>query len=271
MSTYVIGDIQGCYQEFHDLLETIPFQRGKDRLIVAGDMINRGPKNLETIKLLQDLPDTACVLGNHDLHFLAVANGTKKPGRSDTILDLLESSELQDICDWLRQQPLIIELSEHNSVVVHAGIPHIWSMTDATAYAREVEAVIRSDEAATFYGHMYGNEPTTMEATDDRWSRLRVITNYLTRMRFCRANGELELESKSEIAPNGYAPWFTFERAEDTRILFGHWAALGGVTHSRQFVALDTGCVWGQRLTALRLEDNQRFSVAANKAHKPVS
>lgn len=270
MSTYIIGDIQGCYAELALLLKEIDFKTGKDQLIVAGDLINRGPKNVETLKLLQDLPDTRCVLGNHDLHFLAVATGTKQPGKSDTIVDLLESKDLNDHLLWLSQQKLLIDLPEHHSVVVHAGLPHIWSIAEAKQYAAEIESVITTTEATLFYEQMYGNEPARLNGSEDTMTRLRVLTNYLTRMRFCNIEGELELNSKLEVAPVGYAPWFTFPRSDAVRILFGHWAALGGRTNSDQFVGLDTGCVWGERLTALRLEDNQRFSVPAQQAYKPI-
>lgn len=271
MSTYVIGDVQGCYHELQALLALVDFQPGIDQLVFAGDLINRGPNNLDTIKLLQDLPKTRCVLGNHDLHFLAVSGGYKSLSKSDTINDLLECQELSDIRNWLLQQPLLLELEEFNSVVVHAGIPHIWSMSMAKQFAAEVQQTLNSDQRDVFFSHMYGNEPTRLQPELHSNERLRVITNYLTRMRFCNEVGELELTSKADIAPAGFAPWFTFARADDTKILFGHWAAIGGKTGIDQFLALDTGCVWGQSLTALRLEDQQRFSVPAQKHYKTVS
>ncbi len=270
MSSYIIGDVQGCYDELVNLLDEIRFKPSADRLIVAGDLINRGPKNHDTLKLLQDLPHTACILGNHDLHFMAVAAGSKQPGKSDTIQDLLDSADLSDHLAWLNTQQLLIDLPEFQSVVVHAGLPHIWRIIEAKSFAREIETVIRSDEATTFFTEMYGNEPDHLTGHEDKMTRLRVLTNYLTRMRFCNAQGALELNSKLEVAPSGYAPWFTFDRSDTTRIIFGHWAALGGNTNSDQFIGLDTGCVWGERLTALRLEDNQKFSVPALKAYKPI-
>ena len=260
MSTYVVGDIQGCYRELKQLLENVQFNPNHDQLIAAGDMINRGPDNLSTLKLLQDL-DALCVLGNHDLHFLAVAAGFKKPGKSDTLDDLLESSDLSDITTWLRQHPLILNYEDRNIVIAHAGIPHTWSAEDATNYASEVQEILKSSKPEDFFQHMYGNEPANLTPEVTGMTRLRVITNYLTRMRFCNQQADLELSAKANIAPRGYAPWFTFPRQDATRIVFGHWAAIEGVTNSDQFIAIDTGCIWGRQLTALRLEDHRRFAV----------
>jgi bis(5'-nucleosyl)-tetraphosphatase (symmetrical) len=271
MSTYVIGDVQGCYNELRALLALVDFKPGRDQLVFAGDLINRGPNNLDTIKLLQDLPGTRCVLGNHDLHFLAVSRGHKSPSKSDTINDLLECQELSDISNWLLQQPLLLELNEFNSIVVHAGIPHTWSIDEASQLAAEVEQALRGKQCDSFFAQMYGNEPSGLLPEPEDQARLRVITNYLTRMRFCNEAGELELTSKADIAPEGFAPWFTFPRLDNVTIMFGHWAAIEGKTGSTQFLALDTGCVWGQSLTALRLEDRRRFSVPAQKHYKTVS
>lgn len=271
MSTYVVGDIQGCLDELQDLLEKVKFSRSNDELIVAGDLINRGPRNLDTIKFLQDLPNLRCVLGNHDLHFLAVAAKQKQPGKSDTLQDLLESSNLSELKAWLLSHPLLIALEDQQSLIVHAGIPHIWSYQEAIAYALEVEQVLADDTRDVFFAEMYGDEPASLTSDLNGNARLRVITNYLTRMRFCNKAGELELKSKSDVAPEGYSPWFDFARSDDTRILFGHWAAIGGRTPSTQYVALDTGCVWGQSLTAMRLEDNQKYSVPARRQKKTVS
>lgn len=262
MSTFVLGDIQGCYREFKKLVKKIKFRPGVDRLIAAGDLINRGPNNVSTIKLLQDI-GAECVLGNHDLNFLAVAAGIKRQGKSDTLNDLLESKHLDEIKNWFCQLPLLINLEEFNSVVVHAGIPHVWSIDQARVYAAEIESVIQSSEREDFFTAMYGNEPNVLNDGISGQERMRVITNYLTRMRFCSKTGELELTAKADIAPEGYAPWFSYKRQDNTRILFGHWAALEGQTKSKQFIALDTGCVWGRELTALRLEDNKTYSVSA--------
>ena len=266
MSTFVVGDIQGCYQELNDLLDKISFDTASDQLWVAGDLINRGPDNLKTINLLRQLPNTRIVLGNHDLHFLAVATTDRTPSRSDTLDDLVNDPQLDSITEWLRQQALAIYDNEFDLLVVHAGIPHIWSIQEAMGFAAEVEDVLRGEAHRSFFENMYGNEPVqlTPELSDlDRW---RVITNYFTRLRFCGPQGELELTTKTDIAPSGFAPWFDYPRSEPTRILFGHWAAIEGKTSSPQFVALDTGCVWGRSLSALRLEDNKLFSVPARSS-----
>lgn len=263
MSTYVVGDIQGCYPELKHLLQTIQFNPNSDQLIAAGDTINRGPDNVSTIKLLQDM-GARCVLGNHDLHFLAVAAGFKKPRKSDTLTDLLDSDDLPSIVDWLIRQPLMLHLEHYETVVVHAGIPHIWSIEQAEGYASLVQAQLTSDPNE-FFAQMYGNEPAKLSPDLAGMVKLRVITNYLTRMRFCRTTGDLELNSKTDVAPEGHAPWFSFDRPDDVKIVFGHWAAIEGVTNSDQFIAIDTGCVWGRQLTAVRLEDNQRFSINAIK------
>jgi bis(5'-nucleosyl)-tetraphosphatase (symmetrical) len=263
VSTYVVGDIQGCYQELVALLDAVNFDASEDHLWVAGDMINRGPDNLATIELLRQIPNIQIILGNHDLHFLAVALTDRKPSRSDTIIDLLSSEQLNEITEWLRLQKLAFYSEAFDLLVVHAGIPHTWTIKQALGYASEVEAVIKSNQHLMFFEQMYGNEPTqlALELTGmDRW---RVITNYFTRLRFCAADGSMELITKTDIAPPGYAPWFEFPRQEASRILFGHWAAIEGKTSSKQFVALDTGCVWGRELSALRLEDNKLFSVPA--------
>lgn len=262
MSAYVVGDVQGCFDELRLLLNKIGFRAGSDELIVAGDMINRGPNNLDTLKLLQDV-NAKCVLGNHDLHFLAVVYGIKRPGRSDTLTQLLDSPGLDDIVTWFINQRLILTLDEFDSIVVHAGIPHVWSVETAKKHALEIESLLRSDEREEFFKHMYGNSPSNLSDEVKGMDRARVITNYFTRMRFCNELGQLELDTKTEQAPDGYAPWFSFSRPDSTRILFGHWAAIEGRTHSDQFVALDTGCVWGRSLTAIRLEDNRIFSVDA--------
>ena len=262
MSTFVIGDIQGCYQELKKLLEKVDFRSDKDDLIIAGDLINRGPENLQTLELLQDL-NARCVLGNHDLHFLAVATGTRMPSRSDTFQDLLESPSLDRFVSWMLKQPLLIYLEPFDTTIVHAGIPHTWSLDQAQRNADDIEVILDSETRREFFEHMYGNSPTRLDSETTGLDRARVITNYLTRMRFCDEEGHLELETKSDSAPEGYAPWFSFDRTDSTRIIFGHWAALEGRTSSEQFVALDTGCVWGQRLTAICLDDNSTYSVAA--------
>ncbi|QSP95215.1 symmetrical bis(5'-nucleosyl)-tetraphosphatase [Marinobacter salinisoli] len=262
MTDYAIGDIQGCYDELRTVLDTVSFSPSRDCLWVAGDLINRGPSSLDTLRFIEQLGESAkVVLGNHDLHFLAVAIGGHRLRKKDTLADILEAPDHQRLLAWLRQQHLCLHDQKRNLVMSHAGIPHIWSVAQAMALAGEVEAVIRGNDAESYFTHMYGNEPDCwsdeLEGTD-RW---RVITNYLTRMRFVSDAGALELTSKEgvETAPEGYAPWFEFPRDDDVRVVFGHWAALDGNTGQDRFVGLDTGCVWGGALTLMNLDTGEKL------------
>ena len=263
MSTYVIGDVQGCRNELEHLLKEINYQESIDDLWFVGDLINRGPDNVGVMDLLMQLPRVTAVLGNHDLHFLAVAMGSQTEKRRDTIADLLHSSRLDDYIDYLRQLPLIHLDAERNLVMVHAGLPPNLDTRQCLALATEVAQMIRSDDCPRFLAAMYGNEPARWRNDLTGMDRLRLITNYFTRLRFCTADGELELLHKTDVAPSGFSPWFSFPRPDDTRILFGHWAALEGKAGTDFALALDTGCVWGQTLTAIRLDDENMFTVPA--------
>ncbi len=266
MSTYVIGDIQGCYEEFRALLDEVGYASGRDSLWLVGDMVNRGPNNIDVLRFLMNEPNVVAVAGNHDLHFLAVARGFATPRGRDTITDLLEAHDRDDLSAWIRQLPLVHLDEAGRRVLVHAGLPPQWDAATCRARAREVETVLAGTQVDSFLRDMYGNEPAIW--TDDLTGnpRLRLITNYFTRLRYCRQDGEIELESKETEAPPGYDPWFSFPRPDDYRIYFGHWAAMGGVDHVPFAVGVDTGCVWGQRLTAHRLEDGRQFSVPSRQA-----
>ena len=265
MATYVIGDLQGCLTPLVQLLKQINYHPEQDKLWFAGDLINRGEESLETLRFIKSLGSNATVvLGNHDLHLLAVSHGYGKLKRGDTLAEILTASDRDDLMDWLRNQPLFHYDEQLNTVMTHAGIPPCWDLKQTQALAQEVEDKLKSDSVDEFFAAMYGNKP-------DQWSdkltgldRLRTITNYLTRMRFCDENSKLDLESKEGIntATKGYAPWFNYptKTPENCHIVFGHWAALEGKTQKENIHALDTGCVWGGSLTALRLEDRQRFS-----------
>jgi bis(5'-nucleosyl)-tetraphosphatase (symmetrical) len=265
MATYVIGDLQGCLTPLIQLLEQINYHPEQDKLWFAGDLINRGEESLETLRFIKSLGNNATiVLGNHDLHLLAVSHGYGKLKRGDTLAEILTAGDRDDLMDWLRNQPLLHYDEQLNTVMTHAGIPPCWNLKKAQTLAKEVEDKLKSDSVDDFFSTMYGNKP-------DQWSddltgldRLRAITNYLTRMRFCDENSKLDLESKEGIntANKGYAPWFNYPTKvpADCHIVFGHWAALEGKTQKERIHALDTGCVWGGSLTALRLEDRQRFS-----------
>lgn len=269
MSTYALGDIQGCYDPLQQLLKRIDFNQD-DSLWIAGDLVNRGPKSLETLRFLKSLGDRArIVLGNHDLHLLAIHYGKTHLRRSDTLQPILDAPDRDELMDWLRQQPLLIADENLGYAMAHAGIPPDWSLKNARKRSAEVEAILQSDSAADYFEHMYGNQPDRWDSDLTGWDRLRVITNYLTRMRFCDKQGTLELKTKGslETQPKGYLPWFMHPRKVSLPILFGHWAALEGYAEDDNVFALDTGCVWGNQLTALRLEDRVLFSCECSTPH----
>ena len=263
MSTFVIGDIQGCFDELQKLLEVCKFNHRNDCLWLAGDLINRGPKNLETMKFILDQKNCVVVLGNHDLHFLAVAKDAHTSAETDTFQDILDSEEREDIVEFLRYQKLLHYDAEKKCAMVHASLPPIWHLGEALTYAQEVETVLSGPGLFGFLEEMYGDKPSKWERTLEGNDRLRVITNYFTRLRYCNIDGTMELEHKSIVQPKGFSPWFEFSAQRDIKILFGHWASLNGITKRKDIIALDTGCVWGRSLTAMRLEDCKLFSTPA--------
>jgi bis(5'-nucleosyl)-tetraphosphatase (symmetrical) len=261
MSTYVFGDIQGCFDELQSLLALVAYDETRDRLWFVGDLINRGEKNLETLNFVMSQKQVITVLGNHDLHFLAVASGCHKPSSKDTFSDLLQSENLSEMIDWLRYQPLIHHDRDSGFTLVHAGIPPIWDLDTCIIRAREVEATLQGEHYRSFLREMYGDQPDYWNDDLIGMARLRMITNYFTRMRFCTTDGRLELTHKTLERPDGFSPWFNLPQkaGQKMHVLFGHWAALGGQTDNDSALALDTGCVWGRHLTAFRLEDGQYF------------
>jgi bis(5'-nucleosyl)-tetraphosphatase (symmetrical) len=270
MSTYVFGDIQGCFREMKGLLEEVDFNSEADNLWFVGDLVNRGPDNLETLRFIMALGESAiCVLGNHDLHFLAVAAGRHKSGKHDTIGDLLAAPELGEIIEWMRHKPLMHFDLTRNLVLVHAGIHPQWDIEYAQERADEVERVLRGPHYTHFLKKMYGNKPARWRDDLSGMKRLRVITNCFTRMRYCKKNGRLELNHKANVAPKAYKPWFKHrrEKHQGLKIVFGHWASLQGEVGVEGLYALDTGCVWGRELTLLRLDDMQKFSYPALKEY----
>lgn len=265
MATYAIGDIQGCYQSFRQLLKEIQFDPLSDRLWLAGDMINRGPDSLATMQfLLEHQQQIQCVLGNHDLHFLAVAYECREKNPKDTFDDILNSNLKDEIVSWLTKQPLVHFDSALQTLMVHAGLPFQWSKNDALKYALEVSNKIQSASCNQFYLSMYGDQPDSWKDDLQGTERLRYITNTFTRMRYCQADGRLELDEKSTPGDQNshLYPWFELENKRyNGDIVFGHWASLQGQCSYPKIHALDTGCVWGGYLTALRLEDKKRFKV----------
>lgn len=267
MTIYAVGDLQGCIEPLWRLLDRVEFNVDCDRLWLVGDLINRGPDNLKTLNWVYERRDNIiAVLGNHDLHLLAAATGARKPGKSDNFHDILEAQNSDTLLDWLRHRPLAHQ--EHGHVMTHAGIPPIWSVTQTMALAAEVESVLRSSNPKRFFDRMYGNEPIRWSPTLKGMVRLRAITNYLTRMRYCTENGALDLTSKGPepdfetLEGQPLLPWFAHINAdlEDHRVIFGHWASLNGATNNANFVGLDTGCVWDGAMTLYRLDDAKRFS-----------
>lgn len=261
MADYAIGDIQGCYDRLLEVLAKIDFSPSRDRLWVAGDIINRGPSSLAALRYIESLGSSAVVvLGNHDLHLLAVALGGHRTRGKDTLDDILQAPDHDRLIEWLRHQELCVYDPDRNFVMAHAGLPHIWSVDEAITHADELVSVIRGPEARDYFTHMYGNQPQRWRDDLTGMDRWRMITNYFTRMRFIANDGTLELTTKDTVdhAPAGYAPWFAHPRQDAIRVIFGHWAALEGNTPNDQFIGLDTGCVWGGALTVMNLDTGER-------------
>lgn len=265
MSTYAIGDVQGCYDSLQLLLEKIHFNPNTDSLWFTGDLVNRGPASLETLRFVKHLGSNHhMVLGNHDLHFLALAHGVYFGTVDKSLTQILEAPDRNELVHWLCQQPLLHHDERLGFTLVHAGLAPHWDLTTAKHLAHEVENILRSEERIHFFQNMYGNEPDYWDPNLEGFGRLRCITNYFTRMRFCYPDGRLNLKNKGKIdQASDLIPWFKLPNRvnQHLNILFGHWAALEGVTDTPHVFALDTGCVWGNRLTAMRLEDGERFSV----------
>jgi bis(5'-nucleosyl)-tetraphosphatase (symmetrical) len=261
--TYAIGDIQGCQARASELIDKIRARTSAPRLLFAGDAVNRGPQSLAMLRQIRALGDSAeMVLGNHDLHLLAVSAGIRAPGRSDTIADILAAPDRDELLDWLRRRPLA--LLEQGHLLVHAGLLPQWSVQQALALAQEVEAALRGPDWQEFLRGMYGNQPARWDDGLTGIDRLRCIVNALTRLRFCSADGTMDFQAKEGLgdAPPGYLPWFDIpgRRSSDTTIICGHWSTLGLVLRP-DLIALDTGCVWGGKLTAVCLEDRAVLQV----------
>lgn len=265
MAVYAVGDIQGCLAPLQALLERVNFDPSHDQLWLCGDLVNRGPDSLGTLRYLYSIRHAVTiVLGNHDLHLLAAAHHPHLFKRKDTLTEIVDAPDSHTLLFWLRQQKLMHYDATHNCCLVHAGIAPQWSLEQALAYAQEVEQVLRDDTlVSSFLLAMYGNEPSKWDDSLTGHDRLRLITNYFTRMRFCTAQGELNLTHKlgPESAPEGFAPWFSFpsQVLAQHRILFGHWAALEGHSSVANAIALDTGCVWGGKMTLYNVETRELY------------
>lgn len=264
MAVYAVGDLQGCLEPLQCLLEHVRFDPATDQLWLVGDLVNRGPQSLETLRFLYSIRDSVtCVLGNHDLHMLAASSNIERLKKGDTLRAILEAPDCDELLQWVRRQKLLHYDELRNVAMVHAGIPPQWTLKKALKCAAEVEAALLDDALYLPYLEgMYGNEPNKWDSELQGVPRLRIITNYFTRMRFCTSEGKLDLKGKEGIdtALPGYAPWFQHKdrKTRDVKIIFGHWAALEGRCDEPDVYALDTGCVWGSAMTMLNVDTSER-------------
>lgn len=271
MNDYAIGDIQGCFNALQRLLDHINFHEHTDRLWFVGDLVNRGPDSLAVLQFIKQLPLTPRItLGNHDLHLLSQLFGDNPwKNQDDTLQEILDAPDVQELGHWLRQQAILYHDPELNVVMCHSGIAPMWTLAQAQTYAHELERALTGPDYQHFLTQMYGNEPNYWSSDLTGTTRLRVICNYFTRMRFCDAQGALCLSYKGSLshAPINLYPWYAVPKRHEipADVLFGHWAALNGECPHPQIHALDTGCLWGGALTALRLQDKRRFSVPGYK------
>ena len=265
MAIFAIGDVQGCYDELRELIDKIAFDPKRDRLWFVGDLVNRGPNSLAVLRYVRGLGDRAIsVLGNHDLHLIAVARGFARLRDDDTLSDVLNAPDRDELIDWLRCLPMMHV--EGDKALVHAGLPPQWSVNKASTLAGEVEAALRGPGHHKFLENLYGSKPSRWKDSLKGWDRLRVIVNTMTRMRFCSMDGELDFKSKGESTngPPGFMPWFEVagRKSAGTTLIFGHWSALG-LRVMPDVLALDSGCVWGGKLSAIRLDDRQLTQVGS--------
>jgi bis(5'-nucleosyl)-tetraphosphatase (symmetrical) len=258
---YAVGDIQGCAPSLKALVKKIP---KKSNMIFLGDLVNRGPDSLGTLRQLKSLQESGraeCILGNHDLHLLAIDAGLRNTKGLDTVDAILKAPDRKELIHWIRNRPMA--LSNGKILAVHAGVLPQWDLQQTIECAQEVEKALRSKFYKDFLANMYGNTPNKWSNSLKGYERLRLITNALTRMRFCTPSGQMEFESKEglENGPKGYIPWFSVPKRKttDTLVYFGHWSTLG-LLRRRNVIGLDTGCVWGGKLTALEIADSNKDS-----------
>jgi len=272
MPTYAIGDLQGCLLQTKSLLKKIHAASATPSIIFIGDLVNRGPSSLQTLRHIRAMGDSAkVVLGNHDLHLLAVAHGIRRVRKDDSLHDILRADDSVDMLDWVRQQPLA--RLEDGHLMVHAGVLPQWTAEQTISLAHEVETVLRGPHWVDFLREMYGNQPAKWDDGLTGIDRLRCIVNALTRLRYCTAEGEMEFNSSQGLddAPQGFIPWFEVpgRKTENVTVVFGHWSTLGLMLRPN-LIALDTGCVWGGKLSAVRLEDREVFQVDCPQFQLPA-
>jgi bis(5'-nucleosyl)-tetraphosphatase (symmetrical) len=264
VATYAIGDPQGCFTALQRLLDEIRFDDRSDELWLVGDLVNRGPDSLATLRFVKGLGEGAVsLLGNHDLHLLAVAQGIQRQRRDDTLQEVLDAPDRDELLNWLRERPLMH--LDRGFAMVHAGLLPQWTIEEARGLAREVEQALAGEGWRELLSRMYGNQPVGWRPELSGYDRLRVIINAMTRLRLCTPSGEMEFSHKGRLqdAPPGYLPWFDIpsRRSRGVPIIFGHWSALG-LKLTDELIGLDTGCLWGRRLTAFRLEDRRLFQIS---------
>lgn len=270
MAVYAVGDVQGCAASLQVLLKRLPLKPSSDRLLFTGDLVNRGRRSADVLRLVADLGSTAeSVLGNHDLHLLAVVVGAQKIGPSDSLQDVLEAVDRDGLIGWLRRRPLLVHDAGLDTVLIHAALHPDWDAERARGLAEEVERMLRGANGESFLHRMYGDLPDRWDEELTGWPRLRFITNVLTRGRFVTRDGRLDLDHKGAPGsqPSHLVPWFAApgRRSAAARVVFGHWSTLG-LWHENGVIGLDTGCVWGRRLTAVRLDSDpvEFYSVACD-------
>jgi len=280
MAIYAIGDVQGCFDELKELLALINFKSDRDQLWFCGDLVNRGPKSLKTLRFIKSLDDNAIsVLGNHDLHLLATAYDHRKPSKKDTLDPILRADDCYELMDWLRHRHMMFHDPDINITLLHAGLHPEWSIKKALKLAGEVENILRGEHHITFYKHMYGDKPFAWDDALTGWQRYRFITNILTRLRYCNNEGKPALGAKG--APGTQAghlhPWYeiTDRKSKNDTIIFGHWSTLphAGQSSINNTYAIDSGCLWGGKLTALRIDKSpfQYTQLPCPGAQKPPS
>ena len=274
MSTYAIGDVQGCYSELQNLLNEINFDERRDELWFTGDLVNKGPKSLQTLRFIKALGVNAKItLGNHDLHLLAVAKNIQPLLKKDTIQEILAADDVEELIDWLKSRPLLITDDNLNFTMVHAGLPPQWSLENAKEFAKECELILQSEKINKLLAEMYGDTPNIWVNSLQDYAKQRFIINCFTRIRFCNSDGMLDFDTK--VAPGkqntSLIPWYSLpnRKTKDNKIIFGHWSTvhIGNEKNFKQYnvYPIDTGCLWGGRLTAMRLEDEKVFSVPSEE------
>jgi len=275
MSTYAIGDIQGCYTELQNLLNEINFNEKNDQLWFVGDLVNRGPKSLQTLRFIKSLGVSAkIVLGNHDLHLIAASKNIRPISNKDTIKEILTADDADELINWLKSRPLLLTDTDLGFTMVHAGIAPQWTLDTAKNFAKECESILQNEKIDDFLMHMYGDTPNIWSDSIEGYARQRFIINCFTRIRFCTIDGALDLDIK--VAPGSQKksliPWYALPNRKtiDNKIIFGHWSTihLGVENNFKKYnvYPIDTGCLWGGQLTAMRLDDEKIFSVTSEQS-----